>query len=624
MNEEFIFRIGADVSGFTKSISDVERELKKVQSELKTKTGAAIVEANKYIAELQTSLVNLRSTGLSKLPQAANQGAASLTALGQVARDAPFGFIAIQNNLPILFDQLGNLTKLSGGVVGAFKSIGSALAGPAGVTFAIGAVIAGATSLIQKYGSIGEGVKVLLGITKELTESEKAFNKATIETTASLNTENYKVDALTKTLLNNKAPQADRIAAYKELKQVAPDVVAGIRNENALTSQSSIIIEANAKARKELTRLKIVEAGISAALIVNETKLAELRNKLTIADQEYVKAAADLNKANKQAIITGFGSQTQQQIALKTLNDNISSVQSLRSQIDNLTNSQNNLLNQLDPVANGIAKINQETNQRIENTKKEIKAENEAIATSKRNAKKNETQQKKNIALREEQIRVDNLFNATKRIKDQAAINKEELKGLRKTTEERRKVERENIGQLPTQISPIVPSLNNEKFLTSVRVANNELERLKKEANLSAAYNLINGTFFGPIEDLFSNFLQTGKFAFKEFAQAILKAISQIVAKVIATGIITLLASLFIPGFAAAGGGVGASLLSGITGALGFGGGGPGGIGKVAAPSFAGVSGGPLNMAGAVNLSLRGSDLVGSINRTNATISRVG
>jgi hypothetical protein len=31
-----------------------------------------------------------------------------------------------------------------------------------------------------------------------------------------------------------------------------------------------------------------------------------------------------------------------------------------------------------------------------------------------------------------------------------------------------------------------------------------------------------------------------------------------------------------------------------------------------------------LQMAGAVNLSLRGSDLVGSINRTNATISRVG
>jgi hypothetical protein len=259
------------------------------------------------------------------------------------------------------------------------------------------------------------------------------------------------------------------------------------------------------------------------------------------------------------------------------------------------------------------------------------KNKNAAAAQAKRDAKKNETQQKKNIALRTEQIRVDNLFNATKRISDQAAINKQELKGFRQQTRFRRREEREaNLflqkgkDLLPTQISQIVPSLNNEKFLTSVRIANNELERLKKEANLSAAYNLISGTFFAPMEDLFSNFLETGKFAFKEFAQAILKAISQIVAKVIATGIITLLASLFIPGFSAAGGGLAATLLSGITGALGFGDGGPGGIGKVAAPSFAGVSGGPLNMAGAVNLSLRGSDLVGSINRTNATISRVG
>lgn len=137
---------------------------------------------------------------------------------------------------------------------------------------------------------------------------------------------------------------------------------------------------------------------------------------------------------------------------------------------------------------------------------------------------------------------------------------------------------------------------------------------------------MISSTFFSPLENLFTNFIETGKFAFKEFGQAVLKAINQIVAKVIATGIITLLASIFIPGFAAAGGGVGASLLSGITGALGFGGGGFGGGGRsrVQDPSFGGVSGGGLQMAGAVNLQLRGSDLVGAINRTNATINRVG
>jgi lambda family phage tail tape measure protein len=166
--------------------------------------------------------------------------------------------------------------------------------------------------------------------------------------------------------------------------------------------------------------------------------------------------------------------------------------------------------------------------------------------------------------------------------------------------------------------------MNVDAIKNQAQAATSALDFLKKEANMSAAYNLMNDTFFSPVENLFSNFLQTGKFAFKEFAQSILKAISQIVAKIIATGVVTLLASLFIPGFAAAGGGVGASLLSGITGALGFGGGGFGGSKSVAAPNFGGVSGGGMQMAGAVNLTLRGSDLVGSINRTNATINRVG
>jgi len=559
--------------------------------------------------------IDQATKSINKIKPAAANGAASLTALGQVARDAPFGFIAIQNNLPILFDSFGALTKQAGGVGGALKALGSTLAGPTGVTFAIGAVIAGLTALSQKYGSVGEGIKVILGISKELTESQKSFNKAVNETSGSLVTEQYRVDALTKTLLNQKAPQADRLAAYGELKKISPDVVAGIRDENALTKESSVLIEANAKARKELVKLKIQEAGITAALTTNETKLAELRAKLTIADQEYVKAAKNLNNANKQSIITGFASQTQQQAALSTLNDNISTVQELRNQINKLTKDNEIYLNQLDPTTNAIAQINEQTRQRVDELKKEDKSLKE-LTKSEKDA----------LKTKQEQQRVDNLYATKKKISDQAKLNKEELNGIRTATKERRKSEREIGINIPKQISGIAPSLNNEDLILKTKQTVNELDRLKKAADLTAAYNLISSTFFSPLENLFTNFIETGKFAFKEFGQAVLKAINQIVAKVIATGIITLLASIFIPGFAAAGGGVGASLLSGITGALGFGGGGFGGGGRsrVQDPSFGGVSGGGLQMAGAVNLQLRGSDLVGAINRTNATINRVG
>lgn len=560
--------------------------------------------------------IDQATKSIDKIRPAAANGAASLAALGQVARDAPFGFIAIQNNLPILFDSFGALTKQAGGVGGALKSLGATLAGPTGITFAIGAVIAGATALIQKYGSIGEGIKVLLGISKELTESQKAFNKAVFETTGNLNSEQIKVELLTKTLLNQKSPQADRLAAYGELKKIAPDVVAGIRDENALTKESSILIQANASARKELVKLKIQEAGITAALTSNETKLAELRAKLTIADQEYVKAAKDLNNSNKQSIITGFASQTQQQSAIATLNSNISSVQELRNQINKLTTDNKIYLDQLDPTINSIAQINEGTRQRVS----AIKDEDKAL--------KDLTKAQKNALSQQEKTRQQNAAENAERIKRQDFLNKTEINSLRKASEERRKIEREagiNIPKtLPT--APAAMPMNVDAITAQAQAATNALDFLKKEANMSAAFNLMNDTFFAPVENLFTNFLQTGKFAFKEFAQSILKAISQIVGKIIATGVITLLASLLIPGFGAAGGGIGKTLLSGITGALGFGGGGFGGANgsRVGQPNFGGVSSGGMQMAGAVNLSLRGSDLVGSINRTNSTINRVG
>jgi hypothetical protein len=341
-----------------------------------------------------------------------------------------------------------------------------------------------------------------------------------------------------------------------------------------------------------------------------------LRTKLTLADQEYVKAAKNLSNANKQSVVTGFASQTQQQAALSTLNDNISTVQELRNQINKLTGENKLYLDQLDPTANSIAQINEQTRQRVDGIKKEDKA------------LKDLTKEQKNALTQSEKTRQQNLRDTEERIKRQDFLNKTDLKNLRRDVDERRALERQAGIVTPTTLPTAPPQMpmNVDAITTQAQAATSALDFLKKEANMSAAFNLMNETFFAPVESLFTNFLQTGKFAFKEFAQSILKAISQIVGKIIATGVVTLLASLFIPGFGAAGGGIGKTLLSGITGALGFGGGGFGGAGgtRVAQPNFGGVSGGGMQMAGAVNLTLRGSDLVGSINRTNATINRVG
>jgi len=123
------------------------------------------------------------------------------------------------------------------------------------------------------------------------------------------------------------------------------------------------------------------------------------------------------------------------------------------------------------------------------------------------------------------------------------------------------------------------------------------------------------------LENAFMTLFETGKFGFKAFADAVLKQIQQLASKIIATGIISLIGNLLAPGVGSVAGGA-AGILSRVGAdifkAIGLGG--PG----VANPSFGGVGPGSMGMSGQVNVVLRGSDLVGALNRTNATINRVG
>jgi len=141
---------------------------------------------------------------------------------------------------------------------------------------------------------------------------------------------------------------------------------------------------------------------------------------------------------------------------------------------------------------------------------------------------------------------------------------------------------------------------------------------IQKVIDQTNAVEFMKQNFTEPMSDLFLGFIETGKFAFEEFGKVVLKTINQIVAKIIATGIINLLGSIFFPTAIGGTKGVLGAFTKAFNSVLGFGGAG------VANPSFAGVGGGTFGLSGQVNLVLRGQDLVGSLNRTNTLINRVG
>jgi len=146
-------------------------------------------------------------------------------------------------------------------------------------------------------------------------------------------------------------------------------------------------------------------------------------------------------------------------------------------------------------------------------------------------------------------------------------------------------------------------------------------EQKKMVNNIRDTSNLLGDVFFDPLQEQFRNLIENGKFTFKEFSKIVLENLKALTAKIIATGILQLIGTIVTGGFGAA-----SFAKTGLTGfqlfgkafasALGFGG--------VTGANFGGLNPGGLAMSGAVSLSLRGSDLVGAINRTNTNINRIG
>ena len=608
----FVFEIGADVSKFTKSISEVDAELKNLRNVLKTQTGAAIVETNKQIVALETSLVNLKKIGLDKLPKGASDGANALNSLSQVTRDLPFGFIAIQNNLPMVVDSFGQLTKQSGGVGAAFKSIGASLLGPAGLSFAFGAVISGVTALIQKYGSLGEAMNAILGLSPKISAEQKLYNEETAKAAGNISSESAKIDILVKTLTNLKNPQKDRLAAYNELKKVSPDVIAGIKDENALTEASSKLILENAKARQGLLKLKIQEAGITAVLSKNAEELAIKEEQLRVANLDQAKAQKELANSQKQNLVVGLAAVQLQQNAFGQYKSSAKEVKNLQVEIKKLTDTQDQYIGQLDPIVNSIAKANLNTTQLVKSTK-ELKVVESDLE------KQTKESNKRLAEFYAEQLQNQALKNRTEELKKQAEAQKQLVKQMQESANIQMQIDASGFDSLK-QIGKTLNPLAIEQdiaFNQGQKIEYLKSQFLSLQSVFEKTKSGIESSLVEPFGLLFDNLTTKGKSAFEGFGKMAIGIIKRIAAQLIASGIANLVSNILFPQIGAAKGIM--STLSSFTkggGFLGFGG--------VANPSFGGVNGGGMSLSGQVVFVQRGSDLVGALNRTNAQINRVG
>ena len=148
-----------------------------------------------------------------------------------------------------------------------------------------------------------------------------------------------------------------------------------------------------------------------------------------------------------------------------------------------------------------------------------------------------------------------------------------------------------------------------------VKLIEQQTEKIKN--NITSAFsgvqNILQNTFFDLLDQGIANW--------KNFADEVIKEIKRIAAALLAKALVTGLANILAPGSGSAV----SALLKGVdTESMGSWLDGMDSLGIPGSANFGGVRGADMAMSGQVVVSLRGSDLVGAINRTNTSINRVG
>jgi len=560
---------------------------------------------------------------LQQVGNASKSARTALTSLSLTVQDLPFGFLGIQNNLPGIIQGFGNLTQTTNGkVLPALKEIGKSLLGPAGIFLAFSAVTSAVTILIQKYGSLGGAIDALFNKQNALSaefkkandsyqeyiKNQKTVSEVTDKGTTSQSGQIAIVDQLTKKATNLTLSQKEQKNALLQLQQISGDYYGnlkiGANNVDAIrqaTIEYTKALQAKAKIEQYSNQISDIEFQLAQQKrftnqlktskdSANAVSKANFDNaislqKLGISTFYTVGATAKANEEYKQNETAINSLNAEKKIYNDLLNQEVDAL----SQVYRETDKHNKKVKEGEIYIHQFSKAYMDWTDRLWNapyieTARNLSAFNfvlDKIAQSSENAR---------MATDKLNVSVQNLI-----------------------TEGFLKIQQE------TDLSFGLKRFTDNVF-------DNIGKRIKDfQLTVRNVYPVLQSTFIGPMEDAFKSFLDTGKFAFKEFTKAVLDSIKQIVARLAATGIVASLAILLSGGFAAGTGVAGLKTLgAALLSSVGANTGGQLGLRPIANPSFGGIGAGPMAMSGSVNLTLRGSDLVGALNRTNTNINRIG
>lgn len=229
---------------------------------------------------------------LKKLPSSSNRATESLTNLGRVAQDAPFGFLGIANNINPLLESFQRLKKETGSTKGALKSLVSGLGGVGG----LGLAVSVASSLLIVFGDklfgaskkSQEAAAKIKETTDRVKELLKPLSELKEDAVAGTAEELSKVTALSKAVLDQTKSYGERNNALNQLKKINESYFGDLTLE---TSKLGVL-------RDRVN--EYTQAIISAATIkAFSDEIGKLAVELSKQDRAFNEAGKNLDKYNK-------------------------------------------------------------------------------------------------------------------------------------------------------------------------------------------------------------------------------------------------------------------------------------------------------------------------------------
>jgi hypothetical protein len=613
--EAGIKRAIAAVTSFENEVKDTSGGLKQFikQSDAVAVAGANIESKLKPAQEGISNLgkvVDNTGSKLKGLPSQSGQATLALSNLGRVASDAPFGFIAIANNIEPLVQSLQSLGKTSGGIGGTLKALGASIIGPGGLLLGFSLVSSAITVAVQKYGSLGNAINAIFGrqdaLVKQTADAAKSYEKfnqqlkesSDIQASASGSAQGEisRVNALAAIVQDQTKSYNERNQALKDLQSISKTYFGNIDIEKGKLGELTTAVANYTQATIQSAITKGFESEIGAVNVELNKQvnlLAKLKERLDDArraPQRIVGAAATVDTRDIIAAEQAFNAQA------KVVKDLEARTKELNTAIGESINRYNSIVAPVTAANDATAK--QAATDKV--ATKEISAKTAAI--TKENAARAE--RLKLLLAEAGQIQTVDT-NASF-----PALSKAILDSFKTSSSDFTEAIKTSTGRLGRDFTIIPPE--------SIQAAIDNVNRLKL-AGLQAGEAF--ASFVSPAIDSVFNAIENGESAIK----ALGRSIKQLVVDLIKA---TLKAAAFALVISAASGGT-ISFGTAFRGALQFGGTGGGGglnIGRAAAPSFGGVGGfgGGLQLAGQVVFTQRGTDLVGVLNSSNARINRVG